>query len=294
MVRLAFALLLLAGCGPWQRPVRSTWASGQGLPHHFAPDVVTNPGAGVDVTAKFAYGFYSVDLEGEEVKASIRLRRGWVTLGTATTDDEGWVRVDVPPNLLREPGVYPVRLVVADGTAAEARVFVLARGTHIAVFDVDGTLTRDDLELLDQITGGTADAYPGADDIVWHYARRGVQPVYITARFYLFGRMTRRWLADGAFPPGPLFATRSLAESGASDADGAHTFKRKVLADLQGRLGLVIEAAYGNADTDVCAYATTHIPPAHTFIIGPNGGHACGSHPASQAVHDYPSHLEEL
>ena len=31
-------------------------------------------------------------------------------------------------------------------------------------------------------------------------------------------------------------------------------------------------AAYGNADTDITAYANVEIPQGRTFIIGPNAG----------------------
>jgi len=57
---------------------------------------------------------------------------------------------------------------------------------------------------------------------------------------------------------------------------------------LLGRTGVVVAAAYGNALTDVCAYAEAGIPPARTFIIGPHAGAACDRSSVTQAVRTYP------
>ncbi len=71
-------------------------------------------------------------------------------------------------------------------------------------------------------------------------------------------------------------------------------FKAGVLEDLTARVGLRFVAAYGNAPTDICAYAEAGIDPAVTNIVGSHGGEACDDGEPTQAVSDYRDHLNDL
>lgn len=70
--------------------------------------------------------------------------------------------------------------------------------------------------------------------------------------------------------------------------------KRETLIDMEARAGLDIRFAYGNATTDVCAYATAGVHPNATHIIGSNAGTACPGFEPTVAVDDYITHLQNL
>jgi phosphatidate phosphatase PAH1 len=71
-------------------------------------------------------------------------------------------------------------------------------------------------------------------------------------------------------------------------------FKQRTIEALQQQQGLAIDFAYGNATTDICAYAGASIPTTSTFIIGPNGGQGCDGGAPTQAIKSYPEHLVDL
>ncbi|MBC8071234.1 MAG: hypothetical protein IAG13_23115, partial [Deltaproteobacteria bacterium] len=81
---------------------------------------------------------------------------------------------------------------------------------------------------------------------------------------------SRTWLREGGYPPGVVHTTDRHREV-APRVDGVGRFKADFLARLHGA-GYRIAAAYGNAATDVWAYAQAGLPVDHTFIIGPHGG----------------------
>ncbi|MAQ15251.1 MAG: hypothetical protein CMN30_10720 [Sandaracinus sp.] len=295
-----------------------------GGPVHSVQDDVITPGADWAVRAKLSYGPTSADLEDEAVEAWIRLGDecdDWTLVGTGNTDDDG--RVRIPGTFDLEVGAYPVTArVLGDGSQAHGMIHVLPEGQALVVFDIDGTLTTSDLELVGGVVyhhvGTTSDEvlnlagspltqaqwlalldatidpeaamYEAADEVAWWYADRGFQPVYITGRPYLYDGFTREWLADRAFPAGPLFLVQDVVEVVPAYVDD---YKERTMNTLQDR-SFGIEHAYGNASTDVCAYARAGVDPAETYIIGDNGGTACEGYDPTQAIASYPEHLVEL
>lgn len=319
----------LAGCdlvpspAGWDR-VRTEGIVRLGEPVHSVQDVVANPGDTPVLRAKLSYGPTSADLEGERVEGWVRTSDGcggWTRLGEARTDDDG--RIALPLDGPLPVGVYPLAVVVlGDASTAFGFLHVLERGQPVVVFDIDGTLTTSDVELIDGIVvhhvGTTSDEifelagspltraqwvtildatlepdaamHPGADEAVWWYSDRGVQPIYITGRPYLYDGMTREWLAERGMPAGPLVLVQEITESLPELVDD---YKERTLGELAER-GLSIDAAYGNASTDICAYARAGVPAERTFIIGTHAGEACEGHAPSVPVESYPAHLEEL
>jgi phosphatidate phosphatase PAH1 len=177
--------------------------------------------------------------------------------------------------------VYDVRVeVMGDGSVAPGRVWILPRGTRLAVTDIDGTLTTSDEEmardvltdLFQPIVSGAyvPAAYPGAAALTNALARRGYVLLYLTGRPYWLTSRTREWLASGGFAPGPLHLASSNREA-IPNAAGVGAFKRAYLRSLA-EAGFVVDEAYGNATTDVLAYARAGVPATATWIIGPNGG----------------------
>ena len=77
-------------------------------------------------------------------------------------------------------------------------------------------------------------------------------------------------------------------------AAGQREDARRALTDLRMRVGLRLAFAYGNASTDVCAYARSTVAPAATFIAGENV-EACEGFAAPVSVPvDYVDHLRTL
>ncbi len=268
-----------------------------GSPAHSLSDGVGDLGQDVALTARFRYGRLGMDLndEGVSIWARTSACGDWDRLGDATTDDEGRVHFTVPGDLFAAPGRYPVSVVVdGDGSRADGAVFVVAAGQPTVVFDIDGTLTTSDSELFQELfTGSTPDMWPGASDVANAYATAGYLPVFLTGRPESWTNSSRAWLTEMGFPTGVVRTTDRKAQV-LPTRSGVGEFKRTVLLDLEQRPELRIVAAYGNAPTDICAYAQAGIDPKDTFIIGPHAGEACDGGEPTQALADYRTQLSSL
>lgn len=275
------------------RHTRSRITVGLGSPRHSAVDAIVAHGEAVDLEAKFTYGKLGKDLQDENVRLMLEIRCGqWDDLGPQLTDRDGWAKVSAS-RLPSKAGRYRLRWVVGgDGSSVTAALWVVDAGARLVIFDVDGTLTVGDSELFELLVNGKVPTqHDGAADVAQELARRGYQPVYMTARPYLLAGMTRDWLTRQGFPAGPLRTTHTLSES-APGAD-VERYKTEALRSLSaGKLQLA--RAYGNAMSDVCAYAEAGVPASETFIIGPNAGKPCRGSAPSQPLADFVSHLATL
>ncbi|MBL9023861.1 MAG: hypothetical protein JNL21_16825 [Myxococcales bacterium] len=264
----------------------------QGSPRHAASDVVVRAGAAPTIEGKFTYGKGGKDLEDEEISLFIRDRScAWLSVGTGFTNDDGWVSISVPETLTVSPGVYAFQLVVrGDGSRAEGNLFAVSPKTPAVVFDVDATLTTSDQELFDELVEGKVpEARPNGRDVANELADSHLLVVYLTGRPYFLGPTTRRWLESNGFPGGFVRTTKRLEEARPTPG-GVGTYKEAALTELASA-GLDLKLAYGNAPTDVCAYAKAGIDPKKTFILGPHGGEACDGHAPSQALSGYDAHV---
>lgn len=282
----------------WRHGFGSTLASNlPGGPHHSATDIVVTPGQDAVVEAKFAYGTVSKDLEDEDV--TLWMRAGhcgvWQDLATTRTDSDGRARFTVPAGWLPEPGIYDLQLVATgDGSRADATIFRVETGARAVLFDIDGTLTTGDREVARQVLlDAEPEMYPGANRVAQRYAEAGYLVVYITGRPYMLRNSTRAWLDRRGFPPGALVTTFALREA-LPGARGVGGYKERILSDLIARPRIHIVHAYGNASTDVCAYARAGIPPTDTYIIGKHAGSACAGYEPTRTLHSYEDHLGEL
>ena len=305
-MRLAFIVILTAACtrgaptaapggacepAVERRPFRYQ-TSGFGAPRHAVNDVVVAIGEAPTVRAKLAYGPLSKDLEGEEVTLVVGAGRcgPWRPAATVATDDDGWAELVLPPEAA--PGARPFHVIVhGDGSRASGTIYTVAPGTPAVLFDVDGTLTTGDGELLEDLAGGDApDMRPGADEVARRWAAAGRLVVYITGRPYALRASTQRWLAARGFPPGPLVTVERHRDA-LPRAGGVGAFKRARIAALI-EAGLVFDAAYGNAATDVCAYAEAGIPPERTWILQPRD--PCPGFAPFQPLRDYLEHADSV
>lgn len=149
------------------------------------------------------------------------------------------------------------------------------------VFDIDETLTISNEEWEMQKADGTYDpiAREAAAALVQAYADRGYYIVYLTARsktWVLSGTnetspdATHRWLVEHDFPIDDGRSRLIMAEM-VVPGDAAQVYKSAALMDMQDE-GLSFQAAYGNAVTDIGAFAEAMIAKEVTFIIGVHAG----------------------
>ena len=278
------------------RHTRTSLTVKLGSARHSAVDVIANPGSSPGVRGKFAYGKLSKDLEDEEVWLQIADEAGnFTSVGKGRTDGDGRVTILLPARFLERAGAHRFRFLVSgDLSTAEGYVWLLERGTKVVVFDIDGTLTTGDSELIDDAFGGDIDVRNGAVDVVRHWADTGHTPVFLTGRPYMYNRSTRAWLHEHGFPAGPMITADSLGQAMPS-AGGVGTFKREWLRALIGDVGVSVQAAYGNASTDICGFAQAGISPSVTYIID-NDQKACdGFGPVNLiAGQDYLAHVASL
>jgi hypothetical protein len=292
-----------AGCpgpqvGPaqgWRHTRNRAFSTLVGDAGHAADDPMVNPGSSAQVEGKFAYGTVSKDLQDEDVTLWLQVRCGqWRPVTTARTDSDGRARFQVDAAHIPVAGAYPFELVVlGDGSRAQGHIYVVPRGTPAALFDIDGTLTTGDGQLIKEVVGGDASVRPGAVEVVRQHVAAGHMPIYMSGRSYNLRELTRDWLRKNGFPRGPLITTRKLGQA-MPTTGGVGRFKLETIDVMTGGVGVAIRFAYGNASTDVCAYAQAGLPPARTYIIGKHAGDACAGYPPTNGLADYRDHLGPL
>ncbi|MEM7153030.1 MAG: hypothetical protein AAF799_09310 [Myxococcota bacterium] len=149
------------------------------------------------------------------------------------------------------------------------------------VTDIDETLTTSDDEFFMQIGDGNYDPAEreGGAAMITAYADLGYRILYLTARNEEImikvtnetGReATQRWLEEHGYPVDPETTELVLAPMFVV-GDDAQEYKAQALMDRQA-MGLRFDYAYGNATSDIGAYAEAGIPLENTFIIGENAG----------------------
>lgn len=263
----------------------NTILAGLYKPWHMAHDVIVKAGQQAAITGKFDYdAVLHKDLEGERVHAYLygTGMQQWQYLGNFTTNSDGKITV---PLGVRPVGDYVVRFVVeGDLSSTNGYLSVVDPSRDAVLFDIDGTLTINDFEAYADYVGvKTATAYSYAPQVVNAYRQKGYQVIFLTGRPYWVTKDGLEWLkiqdmgqwhyhsnpyGDGPIPP------------------NTQQFKTDYVRYLRDTVGLNIVRAYGNATTDIAAYADGGIPKAQTFIIGPNAG-ASGT----QAIQgDYTAH----
>ncbi len=279
-----FAPVALCASQPLPEPAREGFrhlrsrVAARLAPDHVALDTLVPLGIPGRLRAKLRYGPSSKDLEREDARGWVDDCKTLLPLARVRSDGEGWLELALP----RLPvGAYRVVLeVTGDGTRAESTLRVLPRKASLAVFDVDGTLTRSDPQLAPDALHDRkhqraerwmqAKPYPGGCELTRLMAERGHQVVYLTGRPTLLAHVTRRWLEQQGCAPGHvILAVQKRHVLPRESSVGAH--KRGALAALAAD-GFAFAYAFGNASTDVSSYAAAGIPPDRTYIIGEHAG----------------------
>ncbi|WP_281648991.1 haloacid dehalogenase [Parendozoicomonas sp. Alg238-R29] len=252
----------------WQ----SRYWSGNHSPYHMVHDEIANPGESVTVVGKFDYSrTVHKDLEREYVHAYLYGTGldDWQYLGKYRTDRDGKVSVPVAG---KPAGEYIVRMVVeGDLSQADGFVSVVPQGQETVLFDIDGTLTLSDFEQVgDYLGASTAQSWGYAKETVQAYVDKGYRVIYVTGRPYWIARDTREWFTK--IIDLPQWHIRTNDDGGSPLSYETEAYKLAYLTSLQQDKGLNIVRAYGNADTDITAFADSGIAKKETWIIGEHAG----------------------
>lgn len=180
-------------------------------------------------------------------------------------------------------GTADTGTTAADGTTAASSTGpgVCELEQPAIVTDIDATLTISDGEFTMQIGDGNYDPIEreGAAELIGAYADLGYHVLYLTARSEEITvdvteetarEVTERWLDEHGFPTDPERTEVVLAPMFVF-GDDAQAYKSEALMERQAT-GLRFDYAYGNATSDIGAYAAAAIPLDATFIIGEHGG----------------------
>jgi phosphatidate phosphatase PAH1 len=238
---------------------------------HMVGDTIIQQGQTAAIIAKFDYGAaMHKDLEDEYVDVYLAGTglTDWKSLGRFKTDEDG--RISIQQENL-PIGEYRIRFVVeGDLSTVDGYISVVEQGRQAIVFDVDGTLTINDFEAYaDYIGMKTARPYVDAVKVVRAYQEKGYQIVYLTARPAWDTKDSRQWFAKMGLPQ---WHYRSRLYDANSKIPGIQTHKTHYLNYLRNTVGLDIVRVYGNALTDIAAYADSGIAKNQTYIIGTYAG----------------------
>jgi phosphatidate phosphatase PAH1 len=243
---------------------RSRLVARLGDSHHRGFDLIATSTAATQLLeGKITYGKIDKDLEDEDVELFVCRDAAWIKLGTSRTSEDGQFALALTTAARLPVGLHDLYVsVVGDRSGARFVGLVAAAQAAIIVSDVDGTLTRTEKSFYGTaVFDDPADVHPYAAATLTAAARRGVIPVYLTARGSQFTDDTRRWLAAQGFPPGPIRFTRDLAV-----LPGTRTvaYKTRTLAPLATSFKII--AGLGNRASDITAYATVGVPADRIFV----------------------------
>ena len=128
-----------------------------------------------------------------------------------------------------------------------------AAQSKAVVFDIDGTLTPDVMDIIG--------VRPDAAQVVQAFADRGYKIVYLSTRVKGFRGRIPGWLKRNGFPDSAIH----VQETEEDDRDHAK-FKTRKLLEYQAR-GWTLEYAYGDSPTDFEAYGNVKILKERVFAL---------------------------
>jgi phosphoserine phosphatase len=124
-----------------------------------------------------------------------------------------------------------------------------------------------------------------AAELTRRWVAAGYLPVYLTARPYLYTAYSRAWLELHGFADGPVVHSDDIGD-GLPGQSRAGKFKTGYLRRLVQSTAIEVAAAYGDQDSDACAFFNAGIDPSVTFIWGEQPRSCNGNAPA-RSILDY-------
>ncbi|MDQ3365350.1 MAG: hypothetical protein M3680_07980 [Myxococcota bacterium] len=230
-----------------------------GSPRHRGVDLIASESdENQTLGGKLAYTAFDKDLEGEDVEVFACRAGAWRSLGVTRSNDDGRFMLELQGAQRLPVGMTDLYAHVrGDGSGVRFVGFVAAAGEGVLVTDIDGTITSSENAIFKTVLLRRDIRHqPGAPQA---YAQSGRTVVYVTARGDQFTEVTRRWLRDHGFPPGPLRLARAPIT-----IPGGNTvaFKTQVLQDL----AVPVVGGVGNRASDVVAYRNAGLAPDQIFI----------------------------
>ncbi|HEY4056837.1 MAG TPA: hypothetical protein VGM39_09515 [Kofleriaceae bacterium] len=221
---------------------------------------------GAKARTKPMQGVFQTPLSGENVSLWTYDGAMWNQLARGMTDENGAYDLDAT-DYAADDNTVVYSMLEADGSCGTHYNYRIPRGSKVIVTDIDGTLTTDDAQIIMQVGDETYDPamVVAANTMLQAWSAKGYPIVYLTARAHLYDAETREWLDAHDFPKGPV-----ITSNGTTDA--ADAYKTIWMHRVIDTFGWTPYAVYGNADTDITAYANVTIPLDKTFIVGPLGG----------------------
>jgi hypothetical protein len=167
-------------------------------------DLIATPGQEVLLEASLSSGMGLSGIEGKRIQFHLGDR----FLGELSTNRNG--DVALPWKAPAEPGDYLVRLSVhpldqppEPVEPADLLVTIRPADTPIAIIDLDKTLVASGFV---RVLLGAADPMPGSQLVTNRLAETHTI-VYLTQRPDPLARLSKRWLAEYSFPPGPVLTS---------------------------------------------------------------------------------------
>lgn len=145
-----------------------------------------------------------------------RRNGNWICYDTQQTK-KGKVGFKVPLEIQKKVGRYNIRMVVQNDPSQMAcgSLFIAEKNTPMVCFDIDGTLTVGNEELLKQLALDLANINyntklrrQAVELTKWWWAK-GYILVYLSGRQGSAYNLTRNWLDVTGFPPGLIGHTQN-------------------------------------------------------------------------------------
>ena len=260
---------------------------------HVVFDRVEPNNFSIDRVAPSSTGAVALHLNGHRFEATIQLR-ATAAMDPATFDSDG---TTPPAAFLAELAASGLlkdgrnELKYSSGDACVRAFLYLWRASMPAViFDVDGTVTLNDIAGQAAMLIDASPTHPGVCELVCELHSRGYALVYLTSRPLLGAsgiEPTRRFLFEIAvdtpsgkrMPPAALITTthQNSLQALADEWSGkSKQFKTNALKPLRAAFepsaaaGGGLYAGFGNREKDALAYMSAGVPPERVFLLEPS------------------------
>ena len=175
-----------------------------------------------------------------------------------------------------------------------AFLYLWRHASPVVIFDIDGTVTLNDLAGQAAMIVDGSPTHPGVCELLCQLQARGYNVLYLTSR-PLLGHCgierTRRFLFEVAvdtpsghrMPPAGVLTTTHVATLQALTAElsgASKAFKANALKPIRDAFGVQAPASaeergglfagFGNREKDALAYLSAGVPPERIFLVEPS------------------------
>ena len=218
-------------------------------------DALIHPGETAHVGITLGRGFGSTTIKNYPGRTVVITDAAGMTVHEGRTDDDGGI---VFERKFDKVGTHFFRAAVdgkvedTDVRPALFGVYVRQKSTPVVVCDLDKTLVQSGFL---KVLIGVAKPFPHAAEVMHRVVNeKKITVLYLTHRNDFFDSMSKYWLREHGFPPGPLFTSDV-----AGLLEGSGKFKTSELARVKERFPN-IRLAIGDKISDSNAYVANKVP----------------------------------